>query len=140
MNTKKAIWVKRPQSYIKTSLHTYSYENEGESSVFFTVGEEGNISLKAAATEDAKVSFVFLHTPSDYISFSSEGIEYSFFGAKSHIMLKSFDGIEMRKLGEHIDFFSGEEVLFSMENPAFLGSASFGVRAVGAGHIEISVF
>ncbi|MBQ0070536.1 MAG: hypothetical protein KBS81_01550 [Spirochaetales bacterium] len=140
MNTKKAIWVKRPHSYIKTSLHTYSYNNDEESSVFFTVGEEGNISLQAQATEDATVAFVFLHTPSDYIAFSKNGLEYSFFGAKAHIMLKSFDRIEMRKLGERIAFFAGEEEILSMENPAFLGSASFGVRATGAGHVEISVF
>lgn len=140
MNTKKAIWVKRPDCYIKTSLHSISYTNETKSSVFFTIGEEGEIQLKAKGGDGVAISLVFLHTPSDHIVFSKEEIATEFFGFKSSTPLNSFQTIKMSKVGEKISFYSEDNLLLSIENPAFLGSASFGVQAIGAGSVEIEVF
>ena len=140
MNTKKALWVKRPKSYITIDLHSFSWTEDGESSVFWTIGEEGEFELRAQYDDSVSLDFVLLHTPSDYVRFSEDGIYSSFFSLSSFIPSPSFSSIRFKKEKTVISFYSGEELIYKIENPAFLGSASFGFEIKGKGNIKIKVF
>ena len=140
MNTKKALWVKRPKSYITIDLHSFSWKEEGDSSVYWTVGEEGEVSLTVTYDDTLSVDFVLLHTPSDYVRFTSKGIVSSFFGLNSFIPTHSFDSIVMKKTNETLAFYNNDELIYKIENPAFLGSASFGIETKGKGEVSIRVF
>lgn len=140
MNTKKAFWVKRPKSYITIDLHSFSWTEDGESSVFWTIGEEGEFELSALFDESITLDFVLLHTPSDYVRFSKDGIYSSFFSLSSFLPSPSFSSIRLKKDKSVISFYSGEALIYKIENPAFLGSASFGFEIKGKGKIKINVF
>ena len=105
MNTKKAIWVKRPKTYITIDLHSFSWDVDDSSSVIWTIGEVGVIDLRAVYDDSVSLDFVLLHTPNDYVRFTN------------------FD-----------------KLLLKIENPAFLGSASFGFEVKGKGKVKLSVF
>ena len=134
MNTKKALWVKRPKSFINIDLHSFSWTEEENSSVFWTVGEEGEISLRRSNDESVDVDFVLLHTPSDFVRFTKKGILSSFFS------LTSFTSLRMKKESATISFFSEDTLVYKIENPAFLGSASFGFEIKGKGKVKLEVF
>ena len=134
MNTKKALWVKRPKSFINIDLHSFSWTEEENSSVFWTVGEEGEISLRRINDESVDVDFVLLHTPSDFVRFTKKGILSSFFS------LTSFTSLRMKKESATISFFSEDALVYKIENPAFLGSASFGFEIKGKGKVKLEVF
>lgn len=140
MNTKKAFWVKRPKSFIKIDLHSFSWtENEDNSSVYWTLGEEGFVRLEVES-EGADWDFVMLHTPSDYLRFSKNEIISSFFSLNSSLPFQQPRSLTMEKNGSSVSFLSDEELVIKIENPAFLGSASFGIVAKGKGKIKVSVF
>ena len=140
MNTKKATWVRRPSSYFTTDLHSFSWKEESESSVFWTIGCEGEISLSYSADPDVSVRFVFLHTPSDYISFSPDHVTSSFFSLSSSFPFSISTTMKMVKDGDKISFYTGEELVLKIENPAFQGSASFGFTIKGEGKVRTTVF
>ena len=140
MNTKKALWVKRPKSYITIDLHSFSWTEDGESSVFWTIGEEGEFELKAQYDDSVSLDYVLLHTPSDYVKFSKDGIYSSFFSLSSFIPSPSFSSIRFKKEETVISFYSGEELIYKIKNPAFLGSASFGFEIKGKGKVNLKVF
>ena len=140
MNTKKAFWLKRPKKYIETTLHSFSWNEEGSSSVYWTIGEEGTLSLSFEKDDEVQISFVLLHTPSDFIRFSQDGIHYSFFGLDSFIPFHMPSAIRMEKKGDVISFYSSSILLMKMENPAFLGSASFGFEMEGKGKVSLSIY
>ena len=48
--------------------------------------------------------------------------------------------IRMEKKGDVISFYSSSLLLMKMENPAFLGSASFGFEIKGKGKVKLEVF
>ena len=142
MNTKKAFWLKRPLSFIKTDLHSFSWFVEDENSVFWTVGEEATFSLNVSKDDSVVFSFVLLHTPTDYVSFEKDGIYSCFFGLKSYFPLKetNISSLKMVKNKDEISFFQGDDLIYKIQNPAFLGSASLGIKAKGNGNIRIEVF
>ena len=129
MNIKKAQWIKKPFQIDKVDLHTLSFTNKEESSVFFILGEEGRFTLSYCVTSSILAEFVFLHTANDYIVFSENEIRLSFFGLESqHNVNISLKSIEIVK-----------EIL-RIRNIAFSGSSSFGLRFKGEGRAEISVW
>lgn len=140
MNTKKALWVKRPKSFINIDLHSFSWTEEENSSVFWTVGEEGEISLRRSNDESVDVDFVLLLTPSDFVRFTKKGILSSFFSLTSFTPLSSFTSLRMKKESATISFFSEDALVYKIENPAFLGSASFGFEIKGKGKVKLEVF
>ena len=140
MNTKKALWVKRPKSFINIDLHSFSWTEEENSSVFWTVGEEGEISLRRSNDESVDVDFVLLHTTSDFVRFTKKGILSSFFSLTSFTPLSSFTSLRMKKESATISFFSEDTLVYKIENPAFLGSASFGFEIKGKGKVKLEVF
>ena len=140
MNTKKALWVKRPKSFINIDLHSFSWTEEENSCVFWTVGEEGEISLRRSNDESVDVDFVLLHTPSDFVRFTKKGILSSFFSLTSFTPLSSFTSLRMKKESATISFFSEDTLVYKIENPAFLGSASFGFEIKGKGKVKLEVF
>lgn len=140
MNTKKAFWVKRPSGYITIDLHSFSWTEDGESSVFWTVGEEGVFALNASYDDSISFDFVLLHTPSDYVRFTKDGIYSSFFSLSSFIPAPSYNSIVFRKDKSSISFYSDDVLLYKIENPAFLGSASFGCEIKGKGKVRLTVF
>ncbi|MGN1164569.1 MAG: hypothetical protein ACI4S4_07195 [Candidatus Ornithospirochaeta sp.] len=140
MNTKKATWVHRPSSPFTTDLHSFSWAEDNESSVFWTIGEEGEISLSYEKDEDVSVFFVFLHTPSDYISFHPSIVVSSFFSLSSSFPASIESNMKMVKEGDTISFFSGESLIEKIQNPAFEGSASFGFYIKGKGKVRTTVF
>ena len=140
MNTKKALWVKRPKSFINIDLHSFSWTEEENSSVFWTVGEEGEISLRRSNDESVDVDFVLLHTTSDFVRFTKKGILSSFFSLTSFTPLSSFTSLRMKKESATISFFSDDALVYKIENPAFLGSASFGFEIKGKGKVKLEVF
>lgn len=141
MNIKKAQWLKRPASFSSISLHSLSYQIEGKTSVFFTIGENDRLTLSYSVSENVDAYFVFFHTPSDYINIKRDKIEFSFFSLKGeHNMYKPLTEIEINKNGEEIEFLSSSTTLFKIKNPAFFSSASFGIKAEGSGAVNISVW
>lgn len=137
---KKAQWLKKPEKFLKIDLHTVSFMNGTSSRVFFTLGESGTLSLSGKSTYSS-FSFIFFHTPNDYIIFKDNTIESLFFGLESkHNMLISITQIEIIKNGEEITFSSGETELLKIKNSAFFSSASFGIVTEGRGEAEISVW
>ena len=140
MNTKKALWVKRPKSFINIDLHSFSWTEEENSSVFWTVGEEGEISLRRSNDESVDVDFVLLHTASDFVRFTKKGILSSFFSLTSFTPISSFTSLRMKKDSATISFFSEDALVYKIENPAFLGSASFGFEIKGKGKVKLEVF
>ena len=108
--------------------------------MYWTIGEEGTLSLSFEKDDEVQLSFVLLHTPSDFIRFSQDGIHYSFFGLDSFIPCHIPSAIRMEKKGDVISFYSSSLLLMKMENPAFLGSASFGFEIKGKGKVNLKVF
>ena len=131
MNTKKALWVKRPKSFINIDLHSFSWTEEENSCVFWTVGEEGEISLRRINDESVDV---------DFVRFTKKGILSSFFSLTSFTPLSSFTSLRMKKESATISFFSEDTLVYKIENPAFLGSASFGFEIKGKGKVKLEVF
>ena len=140
MNTKKAIWVKRPKTYITIDLHSFSWDVDDSSSVFWTIGEVGVIDLRAVYDDSVSLDFVLLHTPNDYVRFTKFGIYSSFFGFSSYIPSYSLNSLLLKKEGSSLSFYNDDKLLLKIENPAFLGSASFGFEVKGKGKVKLSVF
>ena len=138
---KKAQWLKKPESITQLSLHSASFLVAGKASLYFTIGEEGTLSLSAKVEEGERLSFVFLHTPHDKIVFSSKEIKSSFFGLDSiHNVLNPITELKIEKEKDEITFSSSNSVLLSIKNSAFFSSASFGIEIEGEGEAEISVW
>ena len=56
MNTKKAVWIGRPEK-LRTTLHSFEFDADSSNSVFFTLGEEGVLSLRLESDADAANAF-----------------------------------------------------------------------------------
>ena len=141
MNIKKAQWIKKPFQIDKVDLHTLSFTNKEESSVFFILGEEGRFTLSYCVTSSILAEFVFLHTANDYIVFSENEIRLSFFGLESkHNVNISLKSIEIVKEDDTVIFLSEKREILRIRNRAFSGSISFGLRFKGEGRAEISVW
>lgn len=140
MNMKKAQWLKKSSNFLKRDLHTVEFINDDKSSVFFTLGESGTIKM-TAESPSCSISFIFFHTPNDYIVFKDGKIESSFFGLKSiHNMFKPLSELEINKEGEEITFSSQNVELLRIKNEAFFSSSSFGITAEGNGLVKLSVW
>lgn len=141
MNMKKAQWLKRPSHFDEYMLHTVKYTSEGKEEVFFTIGEEGSLTLIASSEDEAQFSFVFFHTPEDWCIFKGTSIEMSWRGLKSrHNVLNPITELEINKKGETIVFSSSSQEILFMKNPAFFSSSSFGVVTEGNGRVTLSVW
>ncbi len=141
MNIKKAQWLKKPETFTSLSLHSAKFVSRGEESLFFTLGEEGTLTLSGEAAEGAVVSFVFFHTPSDRIVFSAKEIKSSFFGLEStHNVSNPITELEIEKNGDEITFSTYSTFLLKVKNSAFSSSASFGMVIEGEGEVEVSVW
>lgn len=138
MNTKDAIWINKCKHYEK-SLHTIKYSTLDKSSVFFTLGEEGRMEIKIEE-DTSNSSFVLLHTPSDYLYFTSDGIKGEMFSLKIDIQKGVGNNLKVEKNMEELSFFSNNEKLLTITHPSFFGSASIGVESKGKGDTVITVF
>lgn len=137
MNTKKAVWIGRPEK-LRTTLHSYEFEADGSNSVFFTVGEAGTMELMKEGS--AESVFMLLHSPSDFIIFRKDMIRISFAGLAADIPHSTGSRITMQKEGKRIVFKNGDETILELEKDAFYSSASFGIAAEGPGSVYIEVF
>lgn len=139
MNTGKATWIEHPKHVI-TTLHSYKYEGKDDLCVMFTLGEEGSITLLSKCEGSRESEFIFLHTPNDYIILDKNGIRGKLFTVDISIPMEIGNTIVFEKKNEEISFNSDGRTLFTISNPAFLGSASFGIRSKGTGKEYIEVF
>ena len=139
MNTSKATWLKHPRPIV-TTLHSFLYEGTESLFVMFTLGEEGEMKLVAISEKEAISEFIFLHTPNDYLVFNKSGISGKLFTVDIDIKKDIDSSIILKKNKERLTFISDDKELISIANPAFLGSASFGVRAKGNGKTYIEIF
>ena len=137
MNTKKAVWIGRPEK-LKTTLHSFEFEADGSNSVFFTIGEEGTIELSRSGT--AGSAFMLLHSPSDFVIFRDCGIRISFSGIEAEIPRSIGNRMAMQKEGRKLMFMDGDETILELAKDAFSSSASFGIAAEGPGSVHIEVF
>ena len=139
MNTSKAIWIKHPKHVI-TTLHSYTYEGKDNLCVMFTLPEKGEMTLSTANEKDAKSRLLLLHTPNDYLLFSETGIKGKMFSLDIDIPLSIERKIVFKKDNEKLEFYSANKCILTLSNPAFLGSASFGVISEGTGKTYIEIF
>lgn len=137
VNTKKASWINRP--YIEAiTLHSFTYRSNGTHSVFFVLGENGEITLSAKTS--VRSAFVLLHTPEEYIRIEKECIFLSFGGVMQKIPAECGESAKMVKEGKRISFFSEGKLLLAIEKDAFLSSAAFGFSSDGEGEVCLEVF
>ncbi len=134
MNTKKAVWINKPEIR-KITLHTIEYESRTSHSVFFVLGENESITLDIAGN----AAFALLHTPEDYVILKEDETIVSFKGVRSSFASGPGRHLEVRKEGDLISFASGGFSL-SVRNPAFRDSASAGVTSEGEGIVSLDVF
>ena len=139
MNTSKATWIRHPRPIV-TTLHSFSYEGKESLCVMFTLGEEGEFKLSAKADGEKSFDFLFLHTPNDYLIFDKKGIHGKLFTVDIDIPMEIESNIILKKEKEKLVFYDSNKQLIAISNPAFLGSASFGLEAKGNGKIYIEVF
>ena len=138
---KKAQWLKKPSSFTSLSLHSAKFVSKGEESLFFTIGGEGSLTLNAEADDTVTVSFVFFHTPSDKIIFTSNEIKSTFFGLEStHNLSNAITELKIDKENDEITFSSSNAVLLKVKNSAFFSSSSFGIVVEGEGDVSVSVW
>lgn len=137
MNTKKAVWISKPEK-MKTTLHSFSFRSESAHSVFFLLGNEGEITLtKQAATHTA---FILLHTPEEYIVFGDNRIVIEFGNVRTSMPGNEITTLKLVKKGKTLIFTSGEKEILTIEKDAFQSSASFGFAAKGEGEVFLEVF
>lgn len=137
MNTKKAVWISRPDR-IKATLHSLSFHSTGTHSVFFILGEEGEISLSYSSS--AASAIVLLHTPEEYIVFGKERIVTSFGGVRTAIPYKGTTDLRLIKNKSHLSFVENENEVLSIDKAAFSSSISFGIAVKGEGDVSLEVF
>ena len=137
MNTKKAVWIGRPEK-LRTTLHSFEFDAGSSNSVFFTLGEEGTIDLTKKG--NAESAFMLLHTPSDFVLFRSESIKLSFSGIEAVIPCSIGNHLAMYKNGTKLAFRDGDRTILELNKEAFSSSASFGIAAEGPGSVYIEVF
>ena len=137
MNTKKAVWISKPEK-IKATLHTLSYHSSEAHSVFFVIGENDEITLSCRS--EAKTAFILLHTPDEYIVFGKEKIVMAFGGMRTEIPHEPFSSVHLQKEGSRLIFSSDGKEVLRIEKEAFSSSASFGVASKGSGEVTIEVF
>lgn len=137
MNTKKAVWLNKPEK-IKATLHSLSFRSESAHSVFFILGEEGEMTLRSKAS--IATAFVLFHTKEDYIVFSSQSIILSFSGIRTEIPHSPVNNVTLIKKGSLLTFKNGEDTLLTITKKAFSTSTSFGLSAKGEGEVELEVF
>ncbi|MBO8436741.1 MAG: hypothetical protein IAA97_07170 [Spirochaetes bacterium] len=137
MNTKKAIWINKPE-HIKATLHTLSFKSESAHSVFFVLGEEEEIKLSYKA--ETTVAFVLMHTEEDYIVFKDNAIVLLFSGIRTEIPHAAINELELIKKGPALTFKSGDDEILAITKTAFRTSVSFGISAKGCGEVVLEVF
>lgn len=137
MNTKKAVWLLKPEK-IKATLHSLSFRSETAHSVFFILGESGMMSL--CCRTELPYAFVLMHTPSDTIIFGKERTVISFDGVRTELPSAMEGEIKLEKNGKMLSFSSGGRNILSIEKDAFLSSASFGLAVKGEGSVSLEVF
>lgn len=137
MNTKKAVWLLKPEK-IKATLHSLSFRSETAHSVFFILGESGTMSL--CCRTELPYAFVLMHTPSDTIIFGKERTVITFGGVRTELPSAMDGGIKLEKNGKKLSFSSGGRIILSIEKDSFLSSASFGLAVKGEGSVSLEVF
>ncbi len=137
MNTKKAIWISKPEK-VRATLHSLSFRSSDAHSVYFIIGEEGEISLSCSST--ASTAFVLLHTPEEYVVFGRERTVLSFGGVRTELPSEGFSTLRLVKNGKKLTFISGERTVLTLEKDSFTTSASFGLAAKGSGEVTLEVF
>lgn len=139
MNTKKADWYNKP-SFSNITLHSYSFINNGNSQVFFTIGEEDEITLSFKKEEAVNVSFILFHTPSDQIIFSDNKIKISLFGASLEVEAPNLTAeLTLIKKGEVLEFYSSSHLILRTSNEVFIPSTTLSLRFEGEGEVEVTV-
>ena len=137
MNTKKAVWIGRPEK-MRMTLHSIAFRSEDAHSVLFVLGEAGEMSISYAS--EAKAALTLLHTPQEYIVFGEERIVISFKGVRTEIPHAPIRSLKLVKEGKRLSFHSGDEAILSIEKEAFSSSISFGLSSKGEGEVELEVF
>lgn len=137
MNVKGADWIGRPEIE-RISLHTIEFISETKHSVFFTLGEEGSLSLSLQS--EAEAAFALCHTPSDYIIFRKDRTITSFRGIRTETASGPGQTLKAAKEGKEISFTGDDGFSFRVSSDAFTGSASIGVVTEGKGKVRLEVF
>ena len=137
MNTKKAVWIGRPEK-MRMTLHSIAFRSEDAHSVLFVLGEDGEMSISYSS--EAKAALTLLHTPQEYIVFGEERIVISFKGVRTEIPHAPIRSLKLVKEGQRLSFYSGDEAILSIEKEAFSSSISFGLSSKGEGEVELEVF
>ena len=137
MNTKKAVWIGKPGK-MKATLHSLSFRSEEQHSVFFILGEEGEMMISYRA--EASAAIMLLHTPDEYIAFHPDRIVTAFSGVRTEIPEEGVSSVRLVKNGPDLSFFSGERHLLSISKDAFRTSVSFGLSSKGEGEVSLEVF
>ena len=137
MNTKGATWVGKAEIR-RISLHTIEFTSRTAHSVFFTLGEEGNLELKAEG--DADHAFMFLHAPDSYIVFRKDRTITSFNGLRLEMETGPGSYLKAEKSGKDIIFTSDNGYMLRTSLDAFSGSASIGLTTEGEGNMRLEVF
>ncbi len=137
VNTKKADWNHKVK-FKEISLHSFRWDNKEKTYVFFTIGENEEISL-SYKTDKAKCSFMLLHTPNDYIIFS-DAIRLSLFGSDATISKGIGNTIRLKKEGENLEFYADDELILKTANKAFSLSTTLAFIAEDEGDIYLEVF
>lgn len=137
MNTKKTDWNHKPK-FKEISLHSFRWDNKAKTYAFFTLGEEECVKL-SFSSKSVKGSFMLFHTPSDYIIFS-DSIDIKLFGANVTINKSTQNNIELRKIKETLEFYSGGELILKTADAAFSTSTTLSFIAEGDGEVCLEVF
>lgn len=137
MNTSKAVWVKRPKGTI-TTLHSYRFTPDQGSEVYFILGDDGKIELKA---EGEGWDFALFHTPNDWILFEKESVKINFNRVKETIKATRKDSLRVEKSGTMLSFFyEDEEPFLTLSFDAIRNSAAIGIKAKGDKELYVEVF
>lgn len=137
MNTKGAAWVGKAEIE-RISLHTLEFRSQSRHSVFFTLGEEGVLSLRLES--DADAAFALIHTESDYIIFHPGRTISSFKGMRTEAAAGPGSSLKAEKKGSEITFTGDDGYTFKASYSGFLASASIGIVTEGEGHVKLEVF
>ena len=96
--------------------------------------------MKLICRGNAKIAFVLMHTPDEFIVFRNDEAIIIFGGIKEHVPIVRDDTITLNKEREKLSFFSSGKLLLTIEKEAFAASSSFGVSSEGEGDVYIEVF
>ena len=141
MNTKKAVWIGRPEK-MRMTLHSIAFRSEDAHSVLFVLGEAGEMSISYAS--EAKAALTLLHTPNEYIVFGEERIVISFKGVRTEIPHAPIRSLKLVKEGKlrpeliiavpvgFVNVVPSKELILSLDVPSIVARGRKGGSNIAA--------